>query len=60
MPTREQRDYYFRRAAEVRKFASEALDPDIRATLENMAASYDKLVQESDQIEHMRTRLPVS
>jgi hypothetical protein len=58
MPGAEQRDYYYRRAIEVRKLAQAATDNDIRETLETMAASYDKLVEEADRIEHMRRRLP--
>lgn len=60
MPGRAERDYYARRALEVRNLASAATatDPDIRRTLDAMATSYDTLVAESDRIEHMRQRLP--
>jgi hypothetical protein len=58
MPTADQRDYYARRAVEVRALAKAATDPDIRETLETMAKSYDTLVNEADRIEHMRDRLP--
>ncbi|HWU72115.1 MAG TPA: hypothetical protein VN137_01425 [Sphingomonas sp.] len=57
MPTPEQREYFARRAIEVRQMAEAASDPDIRATLEGMAASYDKLVEETDRIDGMRRRL---
>jgi hypothetical protein len=58
MPTADQRDYYARRAAEVRALAKAATEPDIRKTLETMAESYDTLVTEADRIEHMRDQLP--
>jgi hypothetical protein len=58
MPTAEQREYYARRAVEVRALAKAATDPNIRATLEGMATSYDHLVEEADLIAHMRTQLP--
>ena len=58
MPTIEQRDYYFRRSAEVRTLAGRARDPEIRTTLEGMAVSYDTLVEEADRIAYMRKRLP--
>jgi hypothetical protein len=58
MPTPEQREYYAHRAIEVRKLATAATDPDIRETLESMAKSYDKLVEEIDLIGVMRGRLP--
>ncbi|MDB5678474.1 hypothetical protein [Sphingomonas bacterium] len=57
MPTREQREYYARRAVEVRKLATKAIDPDIRDTLESMAKSYDTLVEEADRIGVMQGRL---
>ena len=57
MPTHEQREYYARRAAEVRAMAESAEDPDIRATLEGMADSYDHLVEEADRIAQMRSKL---
>lgn len=58
MPTIEQRDYFANRAAEIRKLAADALDSDIRSTLESMAASYEKLVEESDRITRFRGNLP--
>ncbi|MES2095289.1 MAG: hypothetical protein V4459_00875 [Pseudomonadota bacterium] len=57
MPTLNQREYYARRALEVRKLAQAATDADIREALETMASSYDKLVVEADRIQHMRARL---
>lgn len=57
MPSPEQRDYFERRAAEVRALAGRTTDPDVRATLDAMAVSYGKLVEEADRIEQMRTRL---
>jgi hypothetical protein len=57
MPEKEQREYFARRAIEVRALANAATDPDIRKTLDAMAESYDKLVEEADRIEHMRVRL---
>lgn len=58
MPTPEQRDYYARRAADVREMAANATDADIRATLESMATSYDHLVEEADRIALMRRQVP--
>ena len=58
MPTPEQREYYARRAIEVRKLATATTDPDIRETLEFMGKSYDTLVEEIDLIGVMRGRLP--
>ena len=57
MPTSEQREYYARRASEVRKLAAAASDPDIRQTLEKMAKSYDTLVDEAFQISIMERKL---
>jgi hypothetical protein len=57
MPTHEQREYFARRAVEVREMAAKATDPDIRTTLESMATSYDHLVEEADRIAHMQRRL---
>jgi len=54
MPTAEQRDDYRRRAATVRDAAKVEADPDMRAALEQMAESYDRLVAEIDRIEHIR------
>jgi hypothetical protein len=58
MPTLEQRNYYVRRATEVREMAQKATDPSIRQTLEEMAGSYDKLVEEADRIAIMRRSVP--
>ena len=58
MPTPEQREYYARRAVEVREMAKNATDSDIRDTLEAMAKSYDKLVDEVDQIALLRREIP--
>lgn len=58
MPTSEQRDYFARRALEVRQLAKKATDEDIRVTLEQMASSYDHLVEEADRIAVMKGRLP--
>lgn len=57
MPTIEHGTYFVRRAVEVRELAAKAKDPDIRAILENMAASYDTLVSETDHIDVMKGRL---
>ena len=58
VPTQEQRAYFAQRATEVRQMAEKASDPDIRKTLEEMAGSYDKLVEEADRIAVMRGRVP--
>lgn len=58
MPSLEQRDYYARRAMEIRSFADKAQDPEIKTTLETMAGSYDKLVEEADRIKTLRLKLP--
>jgi len=57
MPTMEQREYFARRAMEVHRMAEVASDPDIRATLEAMAVSYDNLVENADRIDGMQRRL---
>lgn len=59
MPSPEQRDYYQRRSADVHAMAKRARDPEIRATLQGMAASYDKLVEEADRIADLRLQLPL-
>lgn len=58
MPTAEQRAHYAHRAVELRAMAAAASDADIRQTLEDMALSYDKLVDEADRIASLRRRLP--
>lgn len=57
MPTPEQRDYYQRRSAEIRALAHKAVDPEIRTTLQGMAGSYEKLVEEADRIAHLRMQI---
>jgi hypothetical protein len=57
MPTLNQRDYYARRAMEVRGYAEAAKDPEMKKTLETMAASYDRLVEEADKIAYLRASL---
>lgn len=57
MPTLNDRDYYARRAMEVRGLAEAAADPQIKQTLAEMAESYNKLVEEADRIAHLRTAL---
>jgi hypothetical protein len=54
MPTADQREYYARRAAEVRALAKVATEPDMRMTLETMAESHDTLVTEAGRIALMR------
>lgn len=58
MPSPEQRAHYAHRAVELRAMAAAASDTDIRKTLEDMAVSYDKLVEEADRIASMQRRLP--
>ena len=53
----EQRDYFARRAANVRELAATANDPEIRAVLQGMAASYGQLVEEADRAGHRDARL---
>ena len=48
----EQRDYFARRAANVRELAETAIDPEIRAVLQGMAQSYGELVEEADRTAH--------
>lgn len=60
MPTIEERERYARRAMELRAMAETVRDPDIKHTLEQMVASYDRLVEEADRIAHMRPSLPTS
>jgi hypothetical protein len=60
MPTAEHREHYARRANEARKMAEAATDPNIRASLEGMASSYDRLVEEVDRITQIRSQLPLS
>ena len=57
MPTKEQRTYYRNRAAELRRLGESARDPDIRQAYEEMASSYDKLVEEADRIAAIRVRV---
>lgn len=57
MPTMEERDRYARRAMELRSMAETVRDPDIKKTLQEMIASYDKLVEEVDHIASMRHRI---
>ena len=57
MPTRNERDYYARRAAEIRQFADNTQDPETQKTLRAMAESYDRLVEEADRIVTLRDRL---
>jgi hypothetical protein len=57
VPTLNERDYYARRAIEVRGFAAVARDPEIKHTLEQMAESYATLVEEADRIARLRTAL---
>jgi hypothetical protein len=57
MPSPQQRDYFHRRSVEIRAMEQKTLDPEIRSTLQSMAASYDKLVEEADRIAHMRMQL---
>jgi len=57
VPTAEQRDYYKQRAATVRDAATAENDPDMRAALEQMADSYDRLVREIDRIEHIKSAI---
>jgi len=57
MPTTEQREYYASRAAEARKLAQSEQDPKTAAALEELAGSYDKLVEEAERIMLIRERL---
>lgn len=59
MPTVEERDRYAHRAMELRAMAETVRDADIKRTLEDMVASYDRLVEEADRIASMRARLPL-
>ncbi|MEO5938372.1 MAG: hypothetical protein ABIQ43_05115 [Sphingomonas sp.] len=59
MPTIEERERYARRAMELRAMAETVHDPGIKRTLEEMVASYDRLVEEADRIAHMRATVPV-
>jgi hypothetical protein len=43
----EQRDFFIRRSSEVRELIREPHDPEISAALEQMAGSYDWLVQDA-------------
>ncbi|MBS0478858.1 MAG: hypothetical protein JSR79_06110 [Proteobacteria bacterium] len=60
MPTIEERERYARRAMELRAMADTVRDSDIRRTIEEMVASYDKLVEEADRIACMRANVPAS
>jgi len=55
MPDPRERDRFARRAVELRTLAQGAVDSEIRGTLESMAASYDKLVEEADRAARIRT-----
>lgn len=57
MPTLNDRDYYARRAIDVRTMADNATDPDIKRTLSEMASSYQTLVEEADRIERLKLAL---
>lgn len=54
MADAEERDHFARRAAELRTMAENAIDDEIRATLEAMAASYDELVEAADRAARIR------
>jgi hypothetical protein len=54
MPDPGERDRFARRAVELRTMARGASDSEIRAALESMAASYDKLVEEAERTARMR------
>ncbi len=57
MPTPEQRDYYASRAAEARALAESEEDPKTLAALNELAESYEKLVEEADRIALIQQRL---
>lgn len=57
MPTPEQRDYYVSRAAEARALAGKEQDPKTLVALNELAESYEKLVEEADRIALIRRRL---
>ena len=57
MPGVKERDYYARRATGARERANAAVDPELRAILEKMAQSYERLVEEADRIVHVHPRL---
>lgn len=57
MPTTEQRDYYASRAAEARALAKTEKDSKTLAALNELADSYEKLVEEADRITQIRSRL---
>jgi CRISPR/Cas system-associated exonuclease Cas4 (RecB family) len=43
--SRAAREYWLRRAAHVRKVIKETLDPNVRRTLERLAAEYEELAE---------------
>ena len=55
MPDPRERDHFARRALELRTMAQRAMDNEIRGTLESMAVSYDRLVEEADRAARMRS-----
>lgn len=57
MPTQVQRVHFVRRAAEVRRQAAAAGDPDIREVLEAMAQSCGQLIEKVDRLGPMRSSL---
>jgi len=59
MPTPEQRDYYARRARDIRDYAAKATNPEIKETLETMARSYDALVEAADRIVFLRSQVDI-